>query len=533
MCNAHQHQATRDHRKSELVMNDTRYKAASSARPISCRLTNGHLLARNTVFNFLGQIAPTLIAIFAVPLLIRNLGTDRFGILTLSWVVIGYFSLFDMGIGRALTQLVAKKLGVGQEQEIPPLVWTALSLMLLLGLMGTLVTYLFSPWLVQSLLKIPRHLQPEALSAFYPLAIAIPIVITTAGLSGILEAQQRFGAISSVRAFMGAFTFLGPLLVLPFSQSLFPIMIVLVAGRFFAWIVYLLLCLYTTPALRQNITLERLAIKPLLSFGSWMTISNILSPFMDYMDRFLIGYLISVTAVAYYATPYEIITKLWILPGAIAGVLFPAFALNSAINARGSTDLLERGVKYIFLTLYPIILIIVVFAYEIINLWLGPEFAQNSARVLQWLAIGIFINSLSRIPFALIQGVGRPDLTAKLHVIELPFYLLGTLWLINVRGIEGAAIVWTIRIAIDTLLLFGLAYKLLQKDMKFTGHLTSSILVAIFTLAIASLRMGIAVRGIFLLLILLTFAPVAWFLILSPQEQALVRGYIKLGNVTE
>lgn len=99
-------------------------------------LTDSRLLARNTVWNLLGQSVPLVVAIFAIPLLVKGLGTDRFGFLTIVWMVIGYFSLFDLGLGRALTKLVAERLSSDKEQEIPPLVWTATVLMLILGAVG-------------------------------------------------------------------------------------------------------------------------------------------------------------------------------------------------------------------------------------------------------------------------------------------------------------------------------------------------------------------------------------------------------------
>jgi O-antigen/teichoic acid export membrane protein len=55
--------------------------------------------------------------------------------------------------------------------------------------------------------------------------------------------------------------------------------------------------------------------------------------------------------------------------------------------------------------------------------WLGAEFSGNSSAVLRWLAIGVFINSLGQVPFALLQEVGRPDITGTLHLVELPLYL--------------------------------------------------------------------------------------------------------------
>jgi O-antigen/teichoic acid export membrane protein len=194
-------------------------------------LTSGRLLARNTVWNLLGSGAPMIVAVFCIPILIRGLGTDRFGVLTLAWALIGYASLFDLGLGRALTQLVAQKLGAGEEQEIPSLAWTSLLLMLALGLAGTAVVLLISPWLAGRALNVPDALDAETLSAFRLLGISLPFVITTAGLRGLLEAHQRFGLINALRIPLGAFTFAGPLLVLPFSKSLVPVVATLVAGR--------------------------------------------------------------------------------------------------------------------------------------------------------------------------------------------------------------------------------------------------------------------------------------------------------------
>ena len=67
-------------------------------------------MARNAVWTLLSLGAPMLIALAAIPALIRTLGADRFGIVTLSWLLIGYCSLFDLGLGRALTRVVSEKL---------------------------------------------------------------------------------------------------------------------------------------------------------------------------------------------------------------------------------------------------------------------------------------------------------------------------------------------------------------------------------------------------------------------------------------
>ena len=74
------------------------------------KLTAGRLLARNTIWNLVGEGAPLLVGVVAIPILIHALGTARFGILMIVWMLIGYLGLFDLGMGRALTNPVAQKL---------------------------------------------------------------------------------------------------------------------------------------------------------------------------------------------------------------------------------------------------------------------------------------------------------------------------------------------------------------------------------------------------------------------------------------
>src|ERR1700731_725157 len=143
-----------------------------SAETHAVRLTSGRLLARNVFWNLIGNGAPMLVAIFCIPVLIKGLGTDRFGIVTLVWALIGYATLFDLGLGRALTQLVAQKLGTGQQDDVPGLLWTSLFLLVLLGLVGALAIVLLAPWLVIRL-HVPSSLLRETLYSMYLLALSL------------------------------------------------------------------------------------------------------------------------------------------------------------------------------------------------------------------------------------------------------------------------------------------------------------------------------------------------------------------------
>jgi O-antigen/teichoic acid export membrane protein len=324
---------------------------------------------------------------------------------------------------------------------------------------------------------------------------------------------------------MGVVTFAGPLLVLPFSKSLVPVVGTLLVGRVVAWAAHLLLCLRVVPELGRAIAWERSAVGPLLRFGGWMTVTNVVGPLMVTLDRFLIGALASMTAVAYYATPYEVVTKFLLLPSALMSVMFPAFSASFAQDRERTALLFGRSVKSLFLVLFPITLCTVALAQDGLKLWLGPEFAQHSFRVLQCLAVGVFINSLALVPFALLQGVGRPDLSATLHLIELPLYLGLLWWLLSTRGIEGAAIAWSVRVGVDGLFLFGLAKRFLPGKSPIRLRTALLPAMALLILALAAWIHGPVVKGVFLLGTILCFLFVTWFRILTPEERTLAQTY--------
>jgi O-antigen/teichoic acid export membrane protein len=487
-------------------------------------LTSGRLLARNTIWNLLGQLLPMAVAVVAIPPLIRGIGVARFGVLSLAWIVIGYFSLFDLGIGRALTKLVADKLGANEEHSIPPLAWTSLLLLFLLGVLGGLVTFAISPWLVYRSLKVPLELQAETLHGFYLLALSIFIVTTTSGLRGILEGQQRFRILNLIRIPMSIFSFAGPLLALPFSHSLVPVIGILVAGRIIGLVAHLFACFHAMPVLQHNFVLQRSIVMPVIHLGGWMTVTNIIGPILLYMDRLLIGHLVSVSAVAYYAAPFDMVFRLTVIPGAVVSVLFPAFAVSLLQDPDRTALLLMRGEKYVFLAIFPLVFLIVTFAPEGLRLWLGPAFAQNSSSLLRWLAVGVFVISLALVPYVLIQSAGRPDITAKLHLAELPVYF-ALLWLLTRRfGIEGTAIAWVARVVLDAVLLIFYSYWLLPQKPKFLPNLGIAVAGGLAVLYLASLPQSLTMKAAFLTVGLLVFGLAGWFWGLEPSERIFLVG---------
>jgi O-antigen/teichoic acid export membrane protein len=422
-------------------------------------------LARHTAFNLIGLGLPLLAALVVIPPLVAGLGAARFGVLTLIWAVTSYFGLFDLGLGRALTQALAVCRARGEAHEVPRLTRTALQLMALLGLVGGVLLAGVAPWGGAWLGDLPDPREWVAGCAW--MALALPAITLTAGLRGLLEAVHAFGWINAIRLPMGLLTFLGPWGVLVWhGPDLVAMTAVLAIGRWVgmvahAWVVWRAVEGVAFWGAWCPTWLPRL-----LRAGGWLTLSNVVSPFMGYVDRFVIGALVSATAVAHYATPQEMVTKLWIVPGAVMAVLLPRFAASGL----SAWPLMQRSAEALFWVLLPVCSGLAVFAEPLMRVWIGPEFAQHSAPMLQVFAVGILITCTAHVPLTWLQGQGAYRAPALLHLAELPLFLVALVVLTAWLGPMGAAWAWLLRMLGDTTALFLMAARQAQQPGQGLGR---------------------------------------------------------------
>jgi O-antigen/teichoic acid export membrane protein len=425
---------------------------------------NGRLLTRNTLLNLAGQGGPLLIAAAAIPFIIRGLGMERFGILSIIWLAPEYFAFIDLGLGRATIKYVAEALGSGDQQRMSRVVWTAVTLQVFLGLLGALGLISIAGLLTQYVLNIPLDLQSESKTAFYLLALSIPLVLVTSSLSAVLAAAQRFDLVNSVSASFNVANLVLTLVgVVYLDWYLTQIVAMLVLSRFLALIVNYILCLRAFPSLTRPPSFRFVELRTLLAFGGWLTVSSAVVPLLLYLDRFIIGASLTMAAVAYYSVSYEVVTRLWIIPMSLVATLFPAF---SVLIGRGEKErlplLLARSMKWLLLTVGSAVVVIAAFAEDILQLWLGADFARESGPVLQILAVGILLNCMVQVQYAVVQALGRPDVTAKFHLIQLPIHGLLLWWFVALWGTTGAAIAQSMRLAIEGVLLLIASYRMVS-----------------------------------------------------------------------
>ncbi len=458
---------------------------------VSTKISNSTFsnLVRYSAWNFIALILPLLVGLVTIPYLLQQIGIERFGVLTIMWAIIGYFSLFDFGISKALTKKLAEGRANEDLQIQRKVFWTAIQLMLGLGILGWLVLMLLLLGLDNVLIKVSADIKDEVDKANLLIAFSIPLVVVSAGLRGSLEAYEKFRASNILRLILGVWMFLAPAIGSGLGYtSLTQMALILIVGRGIAAIASWFMVAHAMSGLGRPLFAKELVI-PLFSFGVWITISGVVGPLMVYLDRFLVGAFVGAVAVAYYATPQDVATKLIFIPIAINAALLPIISKELAVTANERASLEGLLIKSIWLGLIciaPFCAAMLMFSNELLTLWLGKNFADQGSVVAQLFGVGILINAVGTVLVSYLYASGQPSRVAKLHLAELPLYLIVLYPALIKFGFVGAACVWVLRVLVDTTFLWHFTLNILPKMCCHTLKLLGVIAVFLVFVVISA-----------------------------------------------
>ena len=404
-------------------------------------------LKKNTLWNLAGSGVPLLAAVFAIPYLLQTLGAVGFGILALVWALIGYFSVFDFGVGRALTYELGKRTG-SDAATLAPFVRAGVALTVLTGVAGAGLIALLAEPLSSRWLGITAPWQADARLAFLIAAVGIVPTTLVSGLRGALEGLDRFRASNTNRAVLGALMFALPALAVAIhGPQIWMAALYMVVARLMAALV--MVC-QVCPQLRGGMAIGKVHLSALLNYGVWVTVSGIVGPLMVVGDRFFVSAAVGAALLAQYAIPQEGLQRLLLIPAALCGAWLPQLAAQSLVQVRVAYGEVFRRVAFWMLA---VCILAGMLAYPVLSWWLSPDFASSALPVVLVLTLGIWLNSMALVPYTVMHALGQPKTTAIFHLFELLVYA-GLLWLLTRSyGLLGAALAWTGRVALDLLLL--------------------------------------------------------------------------------
>lgn len=435
-------------------------------------------IARHSLYNVGGAIVPLLVSLVTVPLYLNAIGLDRYGVLSIAWLFLGYFNLFDLGLGRATAHRISN-LSALSDSDRSRAFWSALLLSLLLVIVAVVIFVPVGRYGLELLRFGSTDLRLEAVRALPWLTICLPFGIINSVLVGALEGRQRFLKLNVIVSLGTVLTAIAPLATaLLVSPALPGLIAAAVGARVLTNLLLLLACVRAVPA-RLPVALDRKNCAALLHFGKWATVTNMIGPILSVWDRYAIGVFISSAAVALYVVPFNLVSQLVVVPWALMRAAFPRLVSTDTADI---SRLAHESWLVLTILMTPLTLLMLVLIGPFLHFWIGADTATRSAPVAYVLLLGFWANSFAQLPFTILQARNQPRIPALTHLAELVPYLIILYVALQAFGIVGAAVAWTVRSVADGLLLFrfgGLPKALLAHLVIPASLLVAALVVAL------------------------------------------------------
>lgn len=406
--------------------------------------------------NLIGLGVPSLLALGTVPVMIHALGGEGYGRFALAWGVLGYLTIFDLGIGRAVSRQVAMARHSDRPDSVRAVVRRGILSQSLLGSLIAGVAMIIVSFLDTRFdaTIAPHHTLVPSLRW---LAGALPLVMIGAVLQGAFEGIGDFVRLNVARAVSSALLLLLPVFTVHWGGDLRSAIAALTIARGIGVGVTAALLITVLPTAPR--TAGPGGPLDLYRFGGWITVSGIANPFLTQSDRFIVQQALGAVAVTQYTAPLDMITRLAIFPTSLVGALFPRFV---SLHAAGDIATLKRLARTWTVRLAVgmgiAIAILIAATPALLHAWIGPAMA-NATLPAQWLLLATWVNAIAWVPTIYLLAIGRPDLPAKSHLLQVPAYLTLAIVLTTRWGMLGTALATLARVTIDTAVLFAQCWR--------------------------------------------------------------------------
>jgi len=406
-------------------------------------------VSRHTAYNMVGAVIPIILALVTVPIYLHLVGADRYGVLSIAWLLLGYFGLFDLGLGRATSYRIAA-LRDAPAHAAADTFWAALVVNIGMGVVGGLILWGAGAYFFGHVFKVSETLRPEILNSVPLLALSVPLATVTGVLTGALQGRERFLATNMVSIISTTLFQLFPLSVAWFfGPNLSLLLAAALLARLLAAAVSAYQChLEFTRGLRPR--LVRSEIPLLLKYGGWVSLTSIFGPILNVVDRFVIGAILGAGYVTSYTVPYQLSQRLSILPVALSSAMFPRM---SAADEAERHEMGARATHVLCSVMTPIVVVGVFLMQPFMRVWVGHSMSVLAVPVGRVLLVGFWINAFAIVPYARLQASGRPDLVTKVLLIEIPPYVAALYFFLGHFGVVGCAVICSIRNLVDFVLL--------------------------------------------------------------------------------
>lgn len=368
------------------------------------------IIAVSSFFNALTQVIVAVIGIFLSPYIVEGLGYKNYGIFNILTLILGVSVLFDFGFSKALVKYSAEYTVNGNQKEFREIFWFSIWIQSIIGFSISIAIFIFAEKISIAIFKI---LNQETLNSIKWLAIGFPITLLISSIRGVLEGLMLFKQVNLIKLFLNSSTFIIPALCLFIGKNnLLDVIMLISIIRFFVFLYsfYVLVRNNSFLLIHFNFKLK-MNSSNMLSFSSWVAMTNLIVPLVGQIDKILISSILGSSFVTFYTLPLDLISGLYLLPNSIIIVLFPLFSKISH-DYKLLKEYAKSATKVLLFLMLPLSLIFSTFSFELLKFWQGEIIANNSKLVLAILVLTIPLTSVSWVYSNILLALGKSKILA-------------------------------------------------------------------------------------------------------------------------
>jgi len=400
----------------------------------------------NILSNYAGQIWMAAMAVVFLPLYIRILGMEAFGLVGLMLSFQSISQLFDFGIGGAANRELSRRVHEPARADgTRDLVRSSEVVIWLLAAVVGIVIWACSGLIADHWLHLQSLEQSTARHAIAIMGIAIALLWPSAFYSNCLSGLERQPALNVINAVFATLRYAGVVPVLfwlspSIEAFLWWYAIVGVAQSVATAIVVW----RKLPRGNRQARWSSIELRGSSRFAGGLFLVGVLAMGVSQLDRLSIVSLRPLAELGYYTLAITIASGLGRMVLPMFNALYPRFSRLVAKNdEKGVRELYHLSNQYLAVVIAAVALVLMVFSREVLFLWTGnPALAAKVALPMAILVAGSALNGLMNIPYALQLANGWTRLAMGLNAASLLLGIPFCLWAVPRYGITGAACLW-------------------------------------------------------------------------------------------
>jgi O-antigen/teichoic acid export membrane protein len=407
-----------------------------------------NLLKKNIAANFAGSICQALMGLVFIPLYIRFLGIESWGLIGFFATLQTMFSLLDMGLSGTLNREMAR-LSVlpGMEQEMHNLVRTMEVIYWCIAAFAGIIVISLSPviahhWVKASQLS-PKTIEQAIVIMGFVIALQMPVGFYSGGLMGLQRQVLLNIIVISISVLRGAGAVLILWLIFPTIQAFFLWQIVISIINIFLLALFLWSRL---PPVKNKAVFEKQLLKGIWKFTAGMSGIAILATILTQLDKMILSKMLSLETFGYYMLASVVAMSLGRLFTPIFYSIYPKFTqLISLDDQDGLKQLYHKSCQFMSVLILPVAIVIAFFSYEIIFLWTqNTVTAENTHHLISILICGTALNGLMNLPYALQLASGWTSLSFLKNIIAVVLLVPLIIYMTKHYSATGAAVAWLV-----------------------------------------------------------------------------------------